>query len=323
MTEPTTTSLLAERNRLRAIAALLLVLLVAAVAAWRIERRELARRAEIQRRLQEARCEVAVLRAQAERSTREGRWQEAEALLDQARERGGPADLRGPLDQARADLHFLAALEMALLGQRRERARLLRTALEDYGLDALEGDPDELAGTITASDVAESLVLALDFWALADAGSRPRLLELADKCEADSRWHWLRDPAKWKSADEVWRGIKRLDPDTLPSLRVVWFAELLEQAGGPGLRLLRESQAERPGEFWLNAALADALERERPALPAESLPFRQAAVALRPDSPLLCERLGEAYRDLGRTAEADAVLRRARDLKEKAARNQN
>jgi tetratricopeptide (TPR) repeat protein len=77
-------------------------------------------------------------------------------------------------------------------------------------------------------------------------------------------------------------------------------------------RLLRRAQAESPADFWLNMELGYTLaEAKRPPDLAQALRFDQAALALRPQSPVVYVNLGVTLADQGKPVEAEAVFRRA------------
>jgi Flp pilus assembly protein TadD len=79
--------------------------------------------------------------------------------------------------------------------------------------------------------------------------------------------------------------------------------------------LLRRTQEQYPGDFWLNHTLAHYLVSRGTPLWNEAIPFYTAAVALRPDSAGARLNLGVALVARGRLEEGLAAFRRASDLK--------
>jgi hypothetical protein len=62
--------------------------------------------------------------------------------------------------------------------------------LARYGLDVLEGDPEELVQAIRSSGPRQSVIAVLDDWARVetDPRRRPRLLQLASRADEDDPW---------------------------------------------------------------------------------------------------------------------------------------
>jgi superkiller protein 3 len=76
-------------------------------------------------------------------------------------------------------------------------------------------------------------------------------------------------------------------------------------------RLLRQAQASRPADFWINCDLAYTLRLKKPEDNAEAIRFYQAALALRPHSPAVYNLLGAALDELARPTEAEVAFREA------------
>ena len=75
--------------------------------------------------------------------------------------------------------------------------------------------------------------------------------------------------------------------------------------------MLREGQRRHPADFWLAFELALACERRQPPLNDDAARFYTAALALRPDSVIVRNNLGNALRELKRPSEAETLLREA------------
>jgi eukaryotic-like serine/threonine-protein kinase len=167
---------------------------------------------------------------------RQGRWAEARAELDQARDRLGeaaPEDLRKRVEQATADLALVDRLETIRLKRltlilteinafdvnhgaspivRRQldyrgAAQEYAAAFQDAGLGAEGDDAETVAARIRESAVAEQLVAALDDWAvvmesahmLSPTAERIWMLEAARRADPDPWRDRFRDFKMWHS----------------------------------------------------------------------------------------------------------------------------
>jgi tetratricopeptide (TPR) repeat protein len=224
--------------------------------------------------------------------------------------------------------------------------RLFADAFREYGLDADALPPAEAAGRLPGGAVRVEVVAALDDWArvrrqLLETGnpSWRHLLAIARAADPDPwrdrvRALWQDSPLYHRPAAaeslEEWR--KRLlttgwDRGAfLSALRATLETAPLETTQ-PGITLylvevankhpavlamLREDQRRRPGDLWVNLALADQLAETDAR---DALPFIQAAVALQPESPVLLLNLGFALTECGKYDEAIAILERAIRMK--------
>jgi serine/threonine protein kinase/Tfp pilus assembly protein PilF len=281
-----------------------------------------------ERRAGRAREAVAVMMEQIQGLLRQGLWDEARAVLRQAEERledTGAVDPRARLAQAQSDVDLSARLEDIRMdsGWRFWNRRGQRTVVHDYAaafqrseLLASDGEAGA-ADRIRRSAIREQLVAALDDWALAtpDDGLRARLLHLARRVDPDPAWRdRIRDPAVRgdrqaleRLATEVRDSPEAVPPPQLLRTLAVW----LREAGGHPEPLLRAAQQRRPGDFWLNFALASVL---RDSSPAESVGFCRAALVTRPRSSRLYSCLALALRAQGKKGEALAAFRKAAEL---------
>jgi superkiller protein 3 len=252
----------------------------------------------------------------------QGRWPEARAVLEQAREpvrAAGPADLRDRLAQAERDLALVARLEDIRLkklayvegrlntaGTDREYARAFREA----GLGT-EGEAAEVvAGRLRRSAIRAVLVAAVDDWAVTtDRDSRRAwLLSVARRADPDPVRDRLRDPRAWRDPRALEKVaaaavVEQLSPPLLTTL-----AARLQVTGGNPVPLLRRTQARYPGDFWVNFQLAAALTLDAPA---EAIGYYQAALALRQENSIVYNNLGIALSFAGRDDQAVAPLRKA------------
>jgi serine/threonine protein kinase/tetratricopeptide (TPR) repeat protein len=186
----------------------------------------------------------------------------------------------------------------------------IRDALGRWGIEIGAGDPARTAARVQGrpDPVRANLIAALD-----------RCLWRAPKSEARTR-QWLL--AVLAAADsDAWRvQVRRalLDPDGIPleplaravdvpgqpPSFLLLVAEKLPQAmKSHRLELLRKIQRAYPADLWGNHQLAVALAGN--GRPAEAVRYFTAALALRPDRPLLYRNRAQALVEAG---EPDAAL---------------
>jgi tetratricopeptide (TPR) repeat protein len=121
-------------------------------------------------------------------------------------------------------------------------------------------------------------------------GDRRRLLELAEQ-----------EPAR------------ALPPKTVELL--AFTLERYVRAPDRAVALLGQARELRPGDFWINHALAHALTQLKPPRHAEALRYYHSAQALRPQSPAVHYNLGNTFRRLGDLSRAARAYREAIRLK--------
>jgi serine/threonine-protein kinase len=294
-------------------------------------------KAERQGRAREA---VETALAQVPCLRQQSRWQEAEAVLTQARSRldeAGSDDLRQRLAQAEAALQLAATLEQirltpAIGGGRfdyRGMAEAYAQVFKDAGLD-VGGDEETVAARIRDSEVRPQLVMALDHWAflsdvLNDRQSVERLLRLARLADPDPVWgDRIREPALWRDR----RGLLRLAAEAQQQLAgeppekgppdplVLLLAKKLGREDEQIDLLLRAAQGRHPEDFWINYALAEALKLSKPA---EAVGFYRAAVATRPTMASLHYAVTMTLLRQGEVDEAFRAARKAIELQPTAA----
>ncbi|HVS40470.1 MAG TPA: serine/threonine-protein kinase, partial [Gemmataceae bacterium] len=310
------------------LAASVLVLLGAAAAIGLVLQRQGAAAAAEAARLRES---VDTSLDKAGSLEKQSRWPEAQAVLEQTRDRlgaTGPADLRQRVGQALAEATLVQRVE----GIRLARATLVEgkpdnraadrdyaTAFRDAGLRKDGDDPEATAARLRASAVGGQLTSALDDWATAtdEPQERAWLLEAARRADPDPWRDRFRDPAARADrqrlealAKELLADDKQLAAQSLPLLSALGAA--LIEAQGDAAPLLEAAQAGHPEDFWLNFELARALYRAKKS--DRAVGYYRAAAALRPDSGAVRNNLAAALRDVGRTDEAMTELRRAAEL---------
>jgi tetratricopeptide (TPR) repeat protein len=289
-----------------AAAAALVGLLALGTAAWWLERQA----AETRRAVEAALADVGRLQARA-------RWGEARAVLDQAGHRlgdGGPADLRTRLGRTRADLALVARLDAVRL----ERSALVRGKLDyagadrgyeasfaEAGLGRMGDDPAAVAQRVAGSGVRDTLVAALDDWAMClRKGTRQAwVLEVVRRADPDPWRDRLRDVGKLHDRAALARLAREVPQERLtPPLLVVLGSLLGPDAEG----LLREGHRRYPGDFWLNVAMGNMLDEKEPA---QAVAYYRAALAVRPEAAAIHFNLGNALRQQDRLADAVTAYR--------------
>src|SRR5262249_10210878 len=130
----------------------------------------------------------------------------------------------------------------------------------------------------------------------------------------------LRQPALWRDEGGLARLAGQAPLSALtPALAAALGWRLRKRAEGEAL--LRAAQEARPGDFWLNFNLAQALGEG--GKPREAEGYNRAALALRPDSSPAYNNLGWALWRQGKDAEAEKHYRRAIALDPRHAKAHN
>jgi serine/threonine-protein kinase len=304
-----------------AAAVAVVVLLLAAGGLWlQRQREETARQAEALRQ------EVGAALEQAVRFRQAGHFEEGRELLEQARRRlgdGGPADLRGRVEQSLADTALAERLDDALMrastfvGGKMDSAGAQQgyaAAWRDAGLGAEGEDARAVGARVRASALREELVAALDDWA-GLAGDGPRrewLLAVARAADPDPLRDRLRQPALWRDKEALARETRGAPAEGLSPQLAVALARAM--GGRAAVSLLRAAQARRPDDFWLNCQLGWALKEHDGAAR-----YFQAALALRPRAVLVHYNLGTVLSQQGKVDEAVGYFEQALRLDPKLA----
>jgi tetratricopeptide (TPR) repeat protein/tRNA A-37 threonylcarbamoyl transferase component Bud32 len=328
----------AEERKRRKLAialasALLVVVVLGAAAGLWVQYVEAERRANRAQLMGEQRQAVEAALEKIAGLMKEGRWKEAQAVLDQARERlgdSGPADLIERVQCNQADL----ALTIRLNTIRQNRSAWVdgqfdnRTAARDYeaafreaGLLRETEDSGAVADRVRNTAIAEQLVAALDDWAQV-TGRGAWLLEVARRADPDPWRDRFRNPglrgqraALETLADELLREpakLSKVNPQILQALGT----ELLWSSGDP-VPLLKAAQAEHPNDFWLNFQLGFSLSSVKKW--DEAIGYYRAALAVQPESIVVHNNLGNALSSKGLLDEAIRELRTAIQLDPKFA----
>jgi serine/threonine-protein kinase len=295
--------------------ALVLVGLASGGGMWLVQQRA-ERRAEAARHDAELRHDVGTAVAQAVRLRKAFHFHAARALLEQARQRLGPAgpdDLRRRVDQGRADLDLAEKLDAARflgatpVGGKFDRAGaepLYASAFAEAGLGPEGGDSVAVAARVRESAVSAEVVAALDDWAgmTPDLRRRAWLLAVARAADPDPVRDRLRQPELWQDNARLIKLARELSVAELSPQLATALGRVVLTSGPDAVPLLTAAQARFPQDFWLNLELGHALSLAH--RPDDALGHFRAALALRPRSSVTYCDIGIALCDMGRVDEA-------------------
>ncbi|HLO42175.1 MAG TPA: protein kinase [Phycisphaerales bacterium] len=303
-------------RRRPAAAALTVTILVLAVATiilggW-IQRVESARRTELLIRQEGARNAIVSSLTLTRQLVRDGRWTEAQNILEHATERVAEADSR--------ELAREIGLVSSDLSTARELDRIrhsyprpdtsgydYRTAAIDYqavftALGAGEAaTPQSAARALADSAIRNEIVIALDNAAfvsfVAHSGlSVEHLLTTAKLLDPDPWRDDFRTAAWWNDRSRLEGLLTRAREDgfTAPPHQLVILSVLLSgmDAQSDAMLLLREAQARNPRDFWVNLELGNALNRMGEW--SRAVQFFRAATAINPSNYLVWLTMGGA-----------------------------
>jgi tetratricopeptide (TPR) repeat protein/serine/threonine protein kinase len=238
----------------------------------------------------------------------------------------GPA-LQARVRQLRRDLDMLrlmeeASLQVAAGGKEgfdyAGADKLYTEAFKKYGLDVALPDPDPAAAQVRASAIRRHLVAGLDDWTYVRDGlhkaSGAPLTALADRADDDPWRQRLRRAVARRDR----AGLEALAKESVAMRQPPACLVLLsrhELRSDKMEELLRSAQQQHPADFWITYQLASVLfKKERPDH-GQVIRFLQAALALRPRSPVVRNNLGVALYGKGRLEEAIVEYREAIRLK--------
>jgi tetratricopeptide (TPR) repeat protein len=309
-----------ERTRRRlavGLAAALLAMMALGGGTLLLVQHHQAEQAREQAQRQQA-AESALLRAAD--LQQQGRWAEALAVLQQARQRLDERDekVSHKIQRAVAEVELVGRLEKVRLASATVEGRFFARDRADREFEAEFraaglGGPDEpaeaVAERVRASGVRAALVAALDAWAVTTKDQRRRdwARVVARSADEPSDWgrrlrvSWADPKALELLAREA--PVDRLSPHLLCAL-----ADALGDRREAGV-LLRKAQLQYPGDFWLTFFLA--LHLAAQGQYPEAAGFYRTALAARPDTPGVLVNLADVLHGHQKLDEACDCCRRA------------
>ncbi len=307
-----------ERKRRRLTAALAAAVLAvlalgAGVGLWAQRQR-----AEWRRDVETALARVVELQGQS-------LWAEARGVLEQAERRlagGGPGDLRAKLARVRDELRLVARLDeirlrgAALVDGRLDLAgtdRLYEEAFREAGMGPVGGDAAAAADWVAGSGVRPAVVTGLNCWF--HWSPRPErqawLREVLGRADPDPWREAARRPGVFRDREAAARLAEGAQAGEQPGELLAIVGATLSDLRLSSEGLLRAAQERRPGDFWVNVCLANALRQA--GKHAEAIVYHRAALALRPGTAVVHANLAGILCDLGQPEEALTECRRALD----------
>jgi tetratricopeptide (TPR) repeat protein len=195
-------------------------------------------------------------------------------------------------------------------------------AFRDFGINLEELEEVEASGLVRASAIRNQLVAALDDWIVRgqhpSRARRDRLVALANADDDDAWRNRFRTAVHQKDRPALLAVVDLPEVNKLPPGTLALLASNLSAAGAhpQAVEVLQRAVQRYPDDFWVNHNLALYLDQLRPPRTAESVAYYQAALARRPNSPMVLSNLGSALARLGRRAEAEQCYRKALALQE-------
>jgi tetratricopeptide (TPR) repeat protein len=254
------------------------------------------------------------------------KFREADAALVQALQLANSApELRAEVERAQSDLAFVVQLDdiryrkWTWTVDEENKGEFntkiappeYRTAFAKYGLDFVSLAPVEAAKRVATSAVRADLVAAVDDWALyePDPAVRARLLEIARRADPGPWTDRLRDPAVLGDRTAVAALARDAAPATTSPTALSALAEQMKRYGLNPVPLLAAARSQHPTNFELSFALGQWYGGSSKY--GEHIGPYEAARALRPDNPAVCNNLGTALECLGDYAGATAAYEAA------------
>ncbi len=284
-------------------------------------RQEAERQAQLREAVTGALDKVADLRQRA-------RWGEAQAVLEQVRQRlgsSGAKDLRRQVEQAEADLALVdrldaARLKAAVVAVNRfdtaSAARDYAAAFREAGIGEETEAANVVAARIRSSAVREQLVAAVDDWAIRvgrkESALRAWLLAVARAADPDPWRDRFRDAALWQDGAALERLASEGKVSELSSQIIHALNLLLVEHHADPTPLLRAGQRRYPNDFWLNFSLG--MELQSAKRWEDAIGYYRAALAVRPAASAVYNNLGLALYGIGRVDDAIAEYQKAIEL---------
>jgi serine/threonine-protein kinase len=306
------------------VAGLVVLATLLGAGAW-ADRVESRRRQDAARQEGELRQGVASALETAVGWVRQGRWDEARAVLGLARNRLGDADLpdlREQLGAADRDLDLAERLDAIRLkkadvvGGRLDYAaayRAYRDAFAAAGLAGPGAAAADVAARVRASAIRDQLVAVLDDWAgTPDREERAWLRGVLRAADPDPGRDRFRDPRVREDRAALEQFARGATPAGQSPQLLVVLAERLKEAGADPVPVLRHGQRSHPRDFWLTFRLADALREA--GRHGEAAEYFRIAAAFRPGAAVVHNNLAASLLAAERWEPAREAAARAAEL---------
>jgi serine/threonine-protein kinase len=312
----------AERKRRRlqlALAATVMVLLcLIGGGAWWVQLQ----------RLQQDRIDVAIDNAlrQARELQTKAMWPQAHNTLQQALKLLGATGnevLRTKVQTAQANLGLLEKLDrirsekMLVVHGRMDVASAppaYAAAFREHGWDIPHGAEADLVARLAVSPLQPDLLAALDDWLIeeGDVQLQKRLCRITAQVQDQD---WRADlPAILDHKEKLAALLARVPAGEMTFALLAGLCRNLERKGGSSVDVLRAAAQRHSVDFWLWFALGNAYGKRGPDFANEAASAYNVCLALRPQSTVVWNNLGNALRENGELDSARAAYQKAIDF---------
>jgi tetratricopeptide (TPR) repeat protein/serine/threonine protein kinase len=281
--------------------------------------------------------EVRRLLEEASRLSQLGNWPEAMAVVERADQllaSAGRSERPPRLLGLQKDLNMARRLEDICgepardvmsdnISAAGERDAQFAREFRDFGIDIDALEPGEAAARIGRMDISQTLVRALDDWAVMRQRGRgdkdttwKKLVEIAQQADRDEWRNKIR--VVWLSSDRqaLERLVDAVPLRDLPPATFHLLGSTLKELRDPerAMSLLQQAQRKYPDDLWINDTLGRLSLTARPPRYEDALRFYTAASALRPRSARWHHGLAQVFRCQEAEEKVVAELSRALEL---------
>ena len=186
--------------------------------------------------------------------------------------------------------------------------------LREFGFPRNDLAIDETARRVAASPIRPFLLAALDDWAIMVPAGRSRLLSIALRADDDLWRRNCRDALMKDDRPRLLALAKQPDAIQQVPATVVLLGTIIGGFDRPAaIEFLGQAQQRHPGDLWINYTISRFLCEMRPPRSERAIGFLRAALAIRPESPIILSKLGTALFHTSQFDEAIADYREASD----------
>jgi eukaryotic-like serine/threonine-protein kinase len=258
-------------------------------------------------------------------------WPVATAALERAKSRLGPrgeAHLHHRIERGTHDLALVNQWETIRLNSfsraddeeihhidsARRADGEYETAFQAAGFGKVYDDPSVVAARLEKSRLRSFLAAELYSWAAIHTRDPRRqnwLRDVARRLEVNSAGWVSRaaDRANWKDEASVATLVDSVPSEYPPTLLLHLIHESMTSINKDPIPMMLRYQQAHAGNFWVNLRLADILTSRQQY--QDAIRYYQAALAVRPNSMVVCNNMSTALVAIGRNEEAISHLRRA------------